>query len=101
MRSTFHSIFLTSAVGGAIGLAVADSLVNGLSGGAGFVIGFLGTFFSLSFLAVVADTGKALLANAASASLKSQEAVRAAYRETEVIEQASTEKTAAMLTSKK
>lgn len=58
MNSHFHSIFLVSVVVGALGLAFADSVTDRLSGGIGFVIGFVGAFVFFSLSASISDAGK-------------------------------------------
>jgi hypothetical protein len=58
MNSKLESVFNISIVGGALGLAFADSISEGSSGLFGFVIGVLGTFAFFSILATISDSGK-------------------------------------------
>lgn len=60
MRSGFQSIFLVSVMVGALGLAFADSISNGVNGGYGFVLGFVGSFVFFSTMAVISDIGSAV-----------------------------------------
>jgi hypothetical protein len=55
--SRLESIFSISVVGGALGLAFADSIPGNVSGWIGFGIGVFGTFFLLSLLATISDLG--------------------------------------------
>lgn len=58
MNSRFQSIFLASVVNGALGLAFADTISKGVNGGVGFIVGLLGSFAFLSFLATISDISR-------------------------------------------
>src|SRR2546427_1182616 len=70
--STLHSVFLASVASGAGGLAIADTVSAGSSGGLGFLVGFVGAFVCLSLLAAISEVGGARVESGSATSTEAE-----------------------------